>query len=112
MSLRTDYTGAMDTKLAEARAAGRDFVLVTNLASITSGMAAAAAKGQRAFTLTYGVTYQPSDLRLEGPLWEAYRSGILEGLASEDIMNNEVGVALNTSDTLSTSVDLNFDFCK
>jgi len=112
MSLRTDYTGAIDAKLAQARIAGRDFVLVSNLANITSDMAAAAAQGKRAFTLTYTVSFQPSDLRLQGPLWKAYRSGILEGLASEDVMNNEVSVELNTSDTLATSVNLIFDFSK
>jgi hypothetical protein len=111
MSLRTDYTGSLDTKLAEARQAGRDFVLVTNLAAITSGMASAAAQGKKAFNLNFGVSYQPQDLRLEGPLWKAYSSGILEGLASEDVMNNEVTVKLNTSDSLNTSIDLDFDFC-
>ena len=111
MSLRTDYTGAFDTGLAEARAAGSDFVLVTNLASITSDMALAADQGKREFTLNYTVTYQPSDLRLLGPLWRAFQTGVTEGLASEDLMLNEVTVSLNTSDSLSTSVDLIFDFC-
>ena len=68
MSLRTDFTGALDTKLAEARQAGYDFIKVTNLASITSGMATAAAQGKKQFTLNYSVSYQPSDLRLLGNL--------------------------------------------
>jgi len=111
MSLRTDYTGSMDAKLAQARQAGYDWVTVTNLANITTGMATAAGQGKKAFTLTYAATFQPSDLRLEGPLWQAYKSGVSEGLTSEDIMQNEVTIKLNTSDTLSTSVDLDFDFC-
>jgi hypothetical protein len=101
----------MDTKLAQARQAGYDFIKVDNLASITTGLSTAAGQGKKKFTLTYAVTFQPQDLRLEGPLWEAYKTGILEGLSSEDIMGNEVAVKLNTADTLSTSVDLDFDFC-
>lgn len=110
MSLRTSYTGALDTKLAEARADGKDWVLTDNLAGITSGLTAAANRGQRKFTLTFAATYQPADLRLQGPLWEAYKSGILEGLASQDIMGNEVVVKLNTADQLATNIDLQFSF--
>jgi len=110
MSLRTTYTGALDTKLAEARAAGRAWVVTDNLAAITSGLTAAAGKGQKKFTLNYAVTYQPADLRALGPLWEAYKSGILEGMASENLMGNEVVVKLNTSDQLSTTIDLSFSF--
>jgi hypothetical protein len=110
MSLRTDYTGALDTKLAAARAAGLSFITVDNLADITTQMTAQANKGVKKFTLTFATTFQPDDLRLEGCLWEAYKSGILQGLAAEDIMGNEVGVELNTSDTVSTRVDLNFSF--
>lgn len=110
MSFRTTYTGALDTKLAEARAAGSTFVVTTNAAAITAGLTDAANKGQKKFTLNYGVSYQPSDLRLLGPLWEAFKTGVEQGLASQDIMGNEVTVKLNTSDNLSTSVDLMFQF--
>jgi secreted protein with Ig-like and vWFA domain len=110
MSLRLTYTGALDTKLAQARTAGSDFVGVDNLAAITTGLSAAAAKGQKKFTLNYPVSYQPADLRLLGPLWEAFKSGVEQGLAAQDIMGNEVVVKLNTSDQLSTSIDLSFSF--
>jgi hypothetical protein len=110
MSLRTDYTGTLDAKLAAARAAGLSFVTIDNLASITTDMAAQANKGVKSFTLTYATTFQPDDLRLNGPLWEAYKSGILQGLSSEDIMGNEVIVSLNTADTVSTRVNLTFSF--
>jgi len=110
MSFRTAYTGAIDTKLAEARAAGSTFITVTNLAAIDTGLTDAANRGQKKFTLNYTASYQPSDLRLMGPLWEAYKTGIQQGLASQDIMANEVTVKLNTSDNLSTSVDLAFQF--
>ena len=111
MSLRTDFTGAFDTKLAEAREAGYDFIKITNIAAITTAMATVAGQGKKQFTLNYTVTYQPADLRLKGDLWRAYQTGVTEGLASEDLMLNEVTVSLNTSDSLSTSVDLIFDFC-
>lgn len=110
MSFRTTYTGALDTKLAQARAAGSDFIVTTNSAAITTGLTDAANKGQKKFTLNYSVSYQPSDLRLLGPLWEAFKTGILQGLAAQDIMGNEVAVALNTSDNLNTSIDLKFAF--
>lgn len=110
MSLRTNFTGALDTKLAEARAAGRTAVVTTNLAAITSAMDTAAAAGKKIFTVNYAVSYQPADLRLKGPLWHAYKSGVLEGLSSEDIMGNEVTVELNVADQLSTSIDLKFTF--
>lgn len=110
MSFRTTYTGALDTKLAEARAAGNTFITTTNAAAITTGLTDAANKGQKKFTLNYSVSYQPSDLRLLGPLWEAFKTGVEQGLAAQDIMGNEVVVALNTADNLATSVDLKFAF--
>ena len=110
MSLRTDYTGTLDIKLAAARVAGNSFVIIDNLADITTQMATQADKGVKVFTLTFATTFQPDDLRLEGCLWEAYRSGILQGLSSEDVMGNEVSVTLNTSDTVSTRVNLSFSF--
>jgi hypothetical protein len=110
MSLRTTYTGAHDTKLAEARAAGVTAVSVTNLTALTTAITNAANKGQRSFTYNFTVSYQPADLRLLGPLWDSFKTGILQALAAEDIMNGEVAVSLNTSDQLSTSVDIKFSF--
>lgn len=110
MSLRTDYTGALDTKLNEARAAGNTFIVTTNLAAITTDMATEAGKGNKSFTLSYTVTYQTEDLRLLGPLWEAFKSGVLQGLSSEDIMGNEVTVTLDSSDNSITRIKLGFVF--
>lgn len=110
MSLRTSYSGALDAKLAEARDSGYDAVLVTNLADIAADMAAAAASGKKKFTVNFSVTYQPADLRLKGPLWEAYKTGVEQALASEDLMGNEATVELNTTDQLNTSIDIKFSF--
>jgi hypothetical protein len=108
MSLRTTYTGALDSKLAEARAAGSTAILTTNLVSLTAAMTAAANAGKKVFTYNFSVSYQPADLRALGFLWHAYRTGVTQALASEDLMLNEVSISLNTSDQLSTSVDLKF----
>lgn len=110
MSLRTDFTSAVDTKLAEARTSGNTFVKVTNLANISAEITAAAAKGLKEFTVNLVVTYQPQDLRLNGCLLAAFVSGMEEGLYSEDIMSNEVSIVLNVDDTIETSFDLNFTF--
>jgi len=110
MSLRTDYTGALDVKLAAARTAGYDFIITDNIADISTQIVAQADKGVKTFTLTFATTFQPDDLRLEGCLWDAYRSGVQQGLYEQDIMANEVSVSLNTSDTVSTRVNLNFTF--
>lgn len=110
MSLRTTFTGALDTKLAEARDAGSDSVLITNLTAITTTITAAANSGKKKFTVNIPVVFQPADLRALGLLWFAYQTGVIQALASEDIMVNEAQVALNSSDQLATSVDLKFSF--
>ena len=110
MSLRTTYTGALDTKLAEARAAGRTWVLTTNISDITTALNSAANSGVKSFTFTGGATYQSADLKLLGSLWDAHRTGILQGLAEEDLMGNEVTVTLNTSDQSIVKIDIKFTF--
>ena len=115
MSLRTDYTGTLDTKLAEARAAGRAIVIDSAnepnpIAGLTTAITAAANAGQKTFTYTASVGYQTVDLRREDALWDAFRTGIIQGLAEQDIMVNESAVSLNVSDQLSTQVDINFTF--
>lgn len=141
-TLRTSYSGAINTKLAQARQAGNDLIAVTNLADLIAKMGVAASHGQRNFTVNYPVTFQPADLRgntacntaalpantagyysgsnlssrcsctgsvnKNGPLWPAFQSGMYAALYSQDIMENEVVVSLNTSDQLATSVDLVF----
>ena len=47
MSLRTDYTGGLDTALAAARAAGNTMITgVTEKAALSAAMATASSKGQ------------------------------------------------------------------
>jgi hypothetical protein len=110
MSLRTAYTGALDSKLAQARTSGRDFIVITNLATINTALLTNANSGLKKFTINLVLSYQTADLRLKGNLWEAYKTGILEGLAQQDIMGNECVPVMNLSDSVITSVDLNFTF--
>lgn len=110
MSLRSDFTGSFNSKIAEATQSGYTLIKVDLISSIQTEMSSAASQGKRQFTLNYGVSYQPQDLRLDGPLWSAYKTGILQAFASEDISISEVSVSLNTLDTVSTSIDLTFSF--
>ena len=100
----------IDTALAAARDAGYQQVTVTAVATISSALVIAAGKGQKVFTVNISLSYDPADLRLEGPKWDAYQSGVAQGLAENDIMANEYAIVLNTSDSVSTSMDLNFSF--
>ena len=117
MSLRTTYTGAFDSKLSEAIAEGRKNIIpdpvgapTTPAAALSNAMTTAANSGQKTFTYTITAAYQPTDLRDEGPLWEAYRTGIREGLAVQDIMDTEYAIVLDTSDALTLYVNINFSF--
>lgn len=110
MTLRTDYNGALDTALLASRAAGRTWVVTTNSAAITTALVAAGTSGKKVFTFTAGVDFQPTDLALLGPLFEAHKTGILQGLAEQDLMGNEVTVLLNTADASTVKIDLSFTF--
>jgi hypothetical protein len=110
MSLRTDYTGALDVALAAARVSGKDSI-DNNLVAISAAIAAEAARGIKAFTYNAALSgISATDARLEGPLWDAYRSGILAAFATQDIMVNEVAIELNTTDISITTVNINFTF--
>lgn len=109
MTLRTTYSGALDAALIAARNAGQSLV-TTNLSTISAAMSAAAASGLKSFVYTAAVSYQPADIRKLGKLWAAFSTGIESQLSSEDIMFDEITVALNTSDQTILKVDLNFSF--
>lgn len=114
MSLKTDYldgaTGLTQV-LATVAQAGRQWVIDNN-ANISQGLQDNAAKGGVKFTVNLPVTFEPGNLRLQGLHWQSFRAGVLEQLGSEDIYNYEVDPQLNTSDTVSTSIDLKFDFSR
>jgi len=112
MTLRSNFTGALDAALVSAQQAGSDLILVTNLTTITSAMSGFAASGLKKFTINLVINFQPSDIALKGALWYAYKSGIFAALAAQGIMMNEVEAELNNCDSLTISVDLKFDFAK
>ena len=110
MSLRTDYTDAFDVVMNAARTAGNDFLLVTSAVTIAAELAAASAAGKKIFTITLAPTYDPAYLKLLGPKWLAFKSGMEEALYSEDVISSEVSVAENCGDVSTFQVDLNFTF--
>jgi hypothetical protein len=116
MSLRTDYfdgaTG-LHTKCNDAFDAGVTFVTTTNAAAISTALITNAAAGNTAFTVTLTTSYNTTILRGNSGknlILKAYLAGIEKGLADGDIYNYEVAATLNVSDTLTTKIDLAFNF--
>lgn len=116
MSLKTDYfdgaTG-LQTQCNNAFDAGVTFVTVSNLATISTALINAAAAGTTKFTTTIITSYLPTTLRGnkgDNLILKAYLAGIEQGLANQDIYNYECTPALNVSDSITTSIDLNFNF--
>lgn len=81
--------------------------------AIQSGLQSNAAAGLKTFTVNVPSTYNPSALRGNkgnNLILKAYFAGISQGLAAQEIYNYQCTPVLNTSDTVNTSVDLNFTF--
>jgi hypothetical protein len=112
MSLKTDYlqgaTG-LTTQMLAVFASGEAFV-VANLATLTAAMQTNAAAGVSKFTVTILASVSERNLRLKGTYMNTYFAGIRSGLMAQEIYDYEVAVVLNTSDTVDTSIDLNFNF--
>lgn len=116
MSLKTDFfdgaTG-LQSKCNDAFDAGVTFVTVTNLATISAALIAAAAAGNTKFTTTIVTSYNPATLRGNkgnNLILKAYLAGVQQGLADQDVYSYECTPTLNTSDTVDTKIDLNFNF--
>jgi hypothetical protein len=112
MSLRTDYfdgSTGVQTAIATAVTAGSTFV-TTNLATLSSGLQAAAAQGKTTFIINVTTTYQTSVLRMNTVILDAYLAGISQGLAGQNIYEFECTPTLNTSDNMTTSIDFTFNF--
>lgn len=112
MTLKTDYfdgaTG-LHTQMNDVFDAGVAFV-TANLASLTTELQSAAAKGVTTFTVNITTTDEPANLRLNGLYLQTYLNGIAHELANQDIYGDEVSLSLNTSQTTETSIDFNFTF--
>lgn len=116
MSLKTDYfdgaTG-LQAKCNDAFSAGTDFVETDNLAAISAALIDNAALGNTKFTVTLLTSFQPTTLRGNkgnNLILKAYLAGIEFGLADQEIYNYECSASLNISDSINTSIDLNFTF--
>lgn len=116
MSLKSDFfdnaTG-LHQKCNDAFDTGVTFITVTNLATISAALIAAAAAGTTTFTVSLVTSYQTAILRANSGrnlINKAYLAGIQYGLAGQDIYSYEVSVALNVVDTVTTKIDLNFNF--
>lgn len=112
MSLKTDYlngsTGFYE-QMDDVFAQGEAWV-TSNSSAISAALISNAAKGLKTFTVTLGVSFEPSNLRLLGYHWKSFQAGVIAGLAAQQIYDYECSVELNTSDSLSTSLDLKFTF--
>ena len=81
--------------------------------TISSGLQNNAAMGLTKFTITVPVSFNPSALRSAGGnnlIWKSFVAGVMSGLASQSVFNFQCTATLNTTDTVNTSVDLNFQF--
>lgn len=117
MSLKTDfYDGAtgLNQKMDAAYAAGVAYV-TTNLAALSTALKDNAAQGLVSFTVTTLGTgsLNANYLRANNGnnlLLKSFLAGITGGLAAQSIYDYECEPKLNVSDTITTSVDFNFDF--
>ena len=120
MSLKDAYyqgaTG-LAAKLQDAHDAGVDLVGTQTgegqYDTIVAGLETNAAKGLKKFTVTVPVTFNPSSLRSnngDNLVLKAFLSGVSEALSAQSVYDYECTPALNTSDTVNTSIDLNFTF--
>lgn len=80
---------------------------------IVDGLEENAALGNTAFTVTIETTYLPTALRNnkgDNMILKAFLAGVSSGLAASSIFGFECTPTLNTTDTVTTSIDLNFTF--
>lgn len=81
--------------------------------AIEAGLESNAALGNTKFTVSIPVTYNPAALRNnkgDNLITKAILAGVSQGLAASGIFNFECTPTLNTSDTVTTKIDLNFNF--
>ena len=117
MSLREDYsgdcTGGFHDDMSTVFQAGADFIGTeiapgTAYASLSTALANAAAAGTKVFSVTVETSFEVNNLRLNGVHQQSYFAGIISALAAEGIYSMYVSLSLNTTDTLTTSVDFKF----
>lgn len=120
MSLRDEFfegSTGLHRKLKDAHDAGVALVGTQSgegqWDTIQAGLQANAALGMTIFTVTVPVTYNPAALRGNkgnNLILKAFVSGVSEALSAQLIYAFECAPTLNTSDTVDTKIDLNFNF--
>jgi len=81
--------------------------------AIQTGLRDNAALGNVKFTVAVTTTYLPASLRNnkgDNLILNSYLAGVSQGLASSSVFNYECVPTLNTSDIVTTKIDLNFTF--
>lgn len=112
MTLRQDYysgSSGIEQAMSNAFTAGSTFV-TTNLTLLSTELQSAASQGKTQFVVVIPTSYQPTVLRLEGLILEAYLAGIQQALAGQSIYDFECDLTLNTSDLSTTSINFEFHF--
>ena len=97
----------------DAAFAAGQAVVTTNNAAIAAGLQSNAALGLTEFIINVPVTYQTAALRGNkgnNLILKSFLDGIVDGFAQQNIYSYQVNPTLNVSDTITTSVDLNFTF--
>ncbi len=110
MTLKTDYTTALNTALTTAFNEGNAFV-TTNLTILSTSLTTAAAAGQNTFTVFVTTSYLPEALKLNGNLLKSYLAGIYAGLTAQGIYHTyEVALSLDTSTVGTNKIKFSFTF--
>jgi len=109
MSLRTSFTGALDTAINAAIVAGAAWGL-TNTADIGTALTTAAGLGKVTATYSASAAHNPAGIILQGTIWNAFQSGIYEYLISEDIMYSELAYSVAAVDATTNTVTITFTF--
>lgn len=117
MSLRDSYfdgPSGLNAQMDAAFLAGQTYV-TANLTDLGDAMTAAAAQGQLQFTTIIDGTgsMNAGYLRANNGnnlLLKAFFSGILDGLAAQEIYSYQVALKLDVSDNVNTNVIFCFNF--
>lgn len=115
MSLKTDYfdgvTG-LHQKMDAAFAAGAAFV-ATNSVALSAALKDNAQKGLTKFTVSFDTSDNPAYFRNnagDNLYKKSYFDGIVSALMDQNIYTYECTLALDLSDTVIVTIDLNFAF--
>lgn len=116
--LRDSYSPTLNTKLDEARQEGLKMIIPdfagapdTPIAALTSAMTDAANAGKSTFEYFADIAWQPTDLEREDSLWDAFKSGVIEGLIYNNIYYSEYAIEIvAAAGSVDTQLKITFTF--